>query len=92
LWLTRIHRLPTKRRLLPFVYLVRDREMSDALIVGRVAAEIARRQQGYAILQRSLTKFAAAGAQIILGPDTGLEDLIFGYAEHKESGSWSRLG
>lgn len=56
------------------------------------AAGLARRQQGYAILQRSLTKLAAAGAQILLGPDTGLEDLIFGYAEQKELGLMVEAG
>ncbi len=59
---------------------------------GRDAAEVARRQAGYAILQRSLTKLAAAGAQIILGPDTGLEDIIFGYAEQKELGLMVEAG
>ena len=42
------------------------------------------RQGGYAILQRSLAKLNAAGARIILGSDTGLEDHFFGFAEHKE--------
>jgi imidazolonepropionase-like amidohydrolase len=51
---------------------------------GRDSAELARRQQGYAILKRSLAKLSAAGASILLGPDTGLEDQIFGYAEQKE--------
>jgi imidazolonepropionase-like amidohydrolase len=51
---------------------------------GRDPGELARRQQGYAILKRSLAKLAAAGASILLGPDTGLEDQIFGYAEQKE--------
>jgi imidazolonepropionase-like amidohydrolase len=51
---------------------------------GRDPAELARRQQGYAILKRSLARLSAAGASIILGPDTGLEDHIFGYAEQKE--------
>jgi imidazolonepropionase-like amidohydrolase len=51
---------------------------------GRDPAELTRRQQGYAILQRSVAKLSAAGAAIILGGDTGLEDNIFGYAEHKE--------
>jgi imidazolonepropionase-like amidohydrolase len=59
---------------------------------GRDAAELARRQQGYAILQRSLAKLAAAGANIILGPDTGLEDQIFGYAEQKELGLMVEAG
>ena len=52
--------------------------------LGRDPAEAARRQQGYAILQRSVGKLTAAGAGIILGCDTGLEDHIFGYAEQKE--------
>jgi imidazolonepropionase-like amidohydrolase len=51
---------------------------------GRDAAQLASRQQSYAILQRSLAKLATAGASIMLGPDTGLEDQIFGYAEQKE--------
>jgi imidazolonepropionase-like amidohydrolase len=59
---------------------------------GRDASELVRRQEGYAILQRSLAKLAAAGAQIILGPDTGLEDQIFGYAEQKELGLMVEAG
>ena len=59
---------------------------------GRDAAEVARRQQGYAILQRSLARLAAAGAGIILGPDTGLEDQIFGHAEQKELGLMVEAG
>jgi imidazolonepropionase-like amidohydrolase len=51
---------------------------------GRDPDEVARRQQGYAILKRSLAKLSAAGAAIILGSDTGLEDHVFGYAEQKE--------
>jgi imidazolonepropionase-like amidohydrolase len=51
---------------------------------GRDPAEAARRQQGYAILERSLAKLSAAGAAILLGADTGLEDQIFGHTEQKE--------
>jgi imidazolonepropionase-like amidohydrolase len=51
---------------------------------GRDPAEAARRQQGYAILKRSLAKLSAAGGAILLGSDTGLEDQIFGYTEQKE--------
>ena len=40
--------------------------------------------KGYAILERSLARLDAAGAQIILGCDTGLPDHFFGYAEQKE--------
>lgn len=38
----------------------------------------------YAILQRSLAKLRKAGARIVLGPDTGLPDHFFGYAEQRE--------
>jgi len=51
---------------------------------SRDVAEIARSQQQYAILKRSLAKLSKAGARIILGADTGLRDHIFGYAEQKE--------
>jgi imidazolonepropionase-like amidohydrolase len=47
-----------------------------------VAVERTRSQ--YAILQRSLARLAQAGAKIILGSDTGLEDLLFGMAEQRE--------
>ncbi len=51
---------------------------------GRDAATIERNRRNYAILQRSVAKLAAAGARIILGSDTGLEDHFFGFAEQKE--------
>ena len=38
----------------------------------------------YAILEQSLAKLNRAGARIILGADTGLEDHLFGMAEHLE--------
>lgn len=38
----------------------------------------------YSILARSVAKLSAAGARIILGADTGLEDHLFGLAEHRE--------
>ncbi|MEO8681822.1 MAG: amidohydrolase family protein [Vicinamibacterales bacterium] len=46
------------------------------------AAEGAR--QRYNILERSLVKLDAAGAKVVLGADTGLEDHLFGLAEHLE--------
>lgn len=46
------------------------------------AVEAARRR--YAILEQSLAKLNGAGAKIILGADTGLEDHVFGMAEHLE--------
>ena len=46
------------------------------------AAEDARAR--YAILERSLRKLSAAGAKLVLGADTGVEDHLFGLAEHLE--------
>ena len=46
------------------------------------AAEDARVR--YAILERSLRKLSAAGAKLVLGADTGVEDHLFGLAEHLE--------
>ena len=48
----------------------------------RQAAADARER--YAILERSLVKLSAAGAQVVLGADTGVEDHLFGLAEHLE--------
>jgi imidazolonepropionase-like amidohydrolase len=70
--------------------LLRDTEPAEVIarvrdsFSGRESAEMARRQQGYDILKHSVAKLAAAGARIILGCDTGLEDHFFGYAEQKE--------
>jgi imidazolonepropionase-like amidohydrolase len=47
----------------------------------RAAAAAAQR---YAILERSLAKLGAAGAKVVLGADTGVEDHVFGLAEHLE--------
>ena len=38
----------------------------------------------YAILERSLAKLGAASANVVLGADTGVEDHLFGLAEHLE--------
>ena len=54
------------------------------LLRAAIAAARGAQQGDYAILQRSLAKLNAAGARIILGSDTGLEDHLFGYAEQKE--------
>ena len=51
---------------------------------GRDAAAAARAKQIYANMQKSVAKLNAAGARIILGSDTGLEDHFFGYAEQRE--------
>ena len=41
-------------------------------------------RERYAILERSLAKLSAAGANVVLGADTGIEDHLFGLAEHLE--------
>ena len=59
---------------------------------GRDASAAAAARGRYAILQRSLAKLNAAGARIILGSDTGLEDHLFGYAEQRELEEMVRAG
>jgi len=51
---------------------------------GRTPAQASAARERYAILQRSLAKLSAAGARIVLGGDTGLQDDPFGFAEHRE--------
>jgi len=46
------------------------------------AAEAARAR--YSILEASVAKLSAAGAKLLVGPDTGLSDHFFGYAEQRE--------
>jgi imidazolonepropionase-like amidohydrolase len=50
----------------------------------RDAQSAAAARERYAILERSLAKLGAAGANIVLGADTGVEDHLFGLAEHLE--------
>jgi imidazolonepropionase-like amidohydrolase len=52
--------------------------------VSRDPALAERNSKNYDILKRSVAKLGAAGAHVILGSDTGLEDHFFGYAEQKE--------
>jgi imidazolonepropionase-like amidohydrolase len=72
------------------------RQLLDATlaapVVERMRAYYAKREpkavdgarQRYGILQRSLAKLNAAGAKIVLGADTGLDDHPFGFAEQLE--------
>ena len=68
------------------------RESTPAPVVDRIRASFTSRDAAaaaaargrYAILQRSLAALSKAGARIILGSDTGLEDHLFGYAEQRE--------
>jgi imidazolonepropionase-like amidohydrolase len=58
----------------------------------RDPAVAARNRENFGVLQRSVAKLAAAGARIVLGSDTGLEDHFFGYAEQKELDLMVRAG
>ncbi len=70
--------------------LLRDTVRADVIerlrksFATRDPATAARNRERYGILQRSVAKLAAAGARIILGCDTGLQDHFFGYAEQRE--------
>jgi len=55
-----------------------------AFFDGRDPTVVERARQRYAILEQSLAKLNRAGANIILGADTGLEDHLFGMAEQLE--------
>jgi imidazolonepropionase-like amidohydrolase len=55
-------------------------------------AAVIRARASYGILQRSLARLSAAGANIILGCDTGLEDHLFGMAEQRELESMNKAG
>jgi imidazolonepropionase-like amidohydrolase len=59
-------------------------ERIRASFTSRDAAAASAARTRYAILQRSLAGLNKAGARIILGCDTGLEDHLFGYAEQRE--------
>jgi imidazolonepropionase-like amidohydrolase len=59
---------------------------------NRNPAAVERTRTQYAILQRSLAKLAKAGAKIILGCDTGLEDHPFGMSEQRELESMAGAG
>jgi len=59
-------------------------ERMQAYFAGRDPKAVEGARQRYGILQRSLAKLNAAGARIVLGADTGLEDHHFGFAEQLE--------
>ncbi len=68
------------------------RESVPAPVIDRMRASFVERDPAaaaaargrYAVLQRSLRKLSEAGARLILGSDTGLDDHFFGYAEQRE--------
>ena len=49
----------------------------DAAAAGRAAAS-------YARMERSLAKLHAAGAELVLGSDSGVQDHIYGFSTHRE--------
>jgi imidazolonepropionase-like amidohydrolase len=51
---------------------------------GRDAKSVAAATERYRILEQSMAKLGKAGARVILGADTGLEDHLFGMAEQLE--------
>lgn len=74
----------------PMLRLLKESVAPD--VIARMSEAFGRRDpkaaegagQRYAILERSLAKLNAAGAKVVLGADTGLEDHLFGLAEHLE--------
>jgi imidazolonepropionase-like amidohydrolase len=76
------------------------RESTPAPVIARMRASFSSREpsaaaaarERYAILERSLGKLGAAGARIILGSNTGLEDHLFGYAEQRELEAMAAAG
>jgi imidazolonepropionase-like amidohydrolase len=56
----------------------------EAVFRQRDSQTAAEARARYAVLERSLAKLGAAGAKVVLGADTGVEDHLFGLAEHLE--------
>jgi imidazolonepropionase-like amidohydrolase/2-keto-3-deoxy-L-rhamnonate aldolase RhmA len=56
----------------------------EAAFQQRDPQAAAEARERYAILERSLVKLSNAGAKLVLGADTGVEDHLFGVAEHLE--------
>jgi imidazolonepropionase-like amidohydrolase len=61
-------------------------------VLGRIRASFenrtpeaaARAGESYAAMERSLKKLADAGARLVLGADTGVQDHVPGFMEHRE--------
>ncbi|MGH9255497.1 MAG: amidohydrolase family protein [Vicinamibacterales bacterium] len=76
------------------------RQSTPAPVIDRIRASFTSRDGAtataargrYTILQRSLAALNKAGARIILGSDTGLEDHLFGYAEQRELAEMAGAG
>lgn len=59
-------------------------ERVKAAFGGRTAEAASAARQRYTILQRSVAKLAKAGAKLLLGSDTGIQDHPFGFTDHRE--------
>ena len=67
-------------------------ESTNAAVLDRMRGYFSKRdpkaveaaRERYRILEQSIAKLARAGAKVILGADTGLEDHLFGMAEQLE--------
>ena len=67
-------------------------ESTSAAVLDRMRAYFAKRdpkaveaaRERYHILEQSMAKLGKAGARVVLGADTGLEDHLFGMAEQLE--------
>jgi imidazolonepropionase-like amidohydrolase len=76
----------------PMLQLLTESVAPDEILKMAAAAAFRQRdpqaaaeaRERYAILERSLAKLGAAGAKVVLGADTGVEDHLFGLAEHLE--------
>ena len=55
-----------------------------AYFAKRDAKSVEGARERYRILEQSIAKLSQAGAKLILGADTGLEDHLFGMAEQLE--------
>lgn len=53
---------------------------------------VATARQSYGILERSVAKLNAAGARVVMGADTGIQDHVFGLAEQRELEAMVRAG
>ena len=51
---------------------------------GRTAEAAAAARVRYQILQRSVARLGKAGAKLLLGSDTGIQDHPFGFTDHRE--------
>ncbi len=50
----------------------------------RAPASATRAAKSYAAMERSLAKLAAAGAPLVLGSDSGVQDHFYGFSAHRE--------